>query len=209
MYARSSEGFADRAEEQYHEVLSIDPTHEITLSRLEELYRAARRWADVAGILERRTSGLLERLPACHVDPGQAERVQRVQRAARVDEVQVAIGGTILAGQHPLRQPVGPRDAGGVLVDVEVAVEMGVELGPGASDALAVALAQLDLVPVHLHHQVRHQLVQRVRGQGEGDREPAGGDDLRLEDVRAERDEDRPAEALRNDEGRHRRDRTE
>jgi tetratricopeptide (TPR) repeat protein len=60
---RETEGRLDLAERQYDAVLAIDPSHEAALSRLEELYRRAERFGELAEMLERRTSGLLERLP--------------------------------------------------------------------------------------------------------------------------------------------------
>ena len=57
-------------------------------------------------------------------------------------------------------------DACRVLVDVEVAVKVGVELRPGRADALAVAVVHLHLRSVDLEHQLGHQVVQVVGGQG-------------------------------------------
>ena len=56
-------GRAAEAEEQYNAVLAIQPSHEHALGRLEDLYRTTERWSDLAALLERRTAGLLERLP--------------------------------------------------------------------------------------------------------------------------------------------------
>ena len=43
---------------------------------------------------------------------------------------------------------------------------MGVKLSPRRADALAVTIVDVDLRTVDLHHQIRHQLVQVVGGQG-------------------------------------------
>src|SRR5262249_698715 len=60
---REGEGRTDLAEQQYEAVRAIDPSQESGVARLEELFRQSERWSELSGLLERRTAGLLERLP--------------------------------------------------------------------------------------------------------------------------------------------------
>lgn len=52
------------AERRYQEVLRGDPASDEALTQLERLYRQGRRFGDLVALLERRRSGLKERLPA-------------------------------------------------------------------------------------------------------------------------------------------------
>lgn len=63
--ARTDEkrGRVPHAERRYQEILKIDPGCEEALAQLERLYRQNRRLADLAALLERRRSGLLEQIP--------------------------------------------------------------------------------------------------------------------------------------------------
>jgi tetratricopeptide (TPR) repeat protein len=77
-------GRIPEAEEQYNSVLAIQPSHEHALGRLEEMYRTTDRWSDLAALLERRTAGLLERLP-----PG-PRRTSALRELAELYETKLA-----------------------------------------------------------------------------------------------------------------------
>jgi lipopolysaccharide biosynthesis regulator YciM len=81
---REATGSASAAEEQYQAVLAIDPSHPHPLAQLEKLYRGAERWTELASLLERRTAGLLERLP-----PGD-DRSTRLHELAWIYEEHLA-----------------------------------------------------------------------------------------------------------------------
>ena len=57
-------GQADQAEELYREILRLKSDDPIALGRVEEIYRVRGGWEDLANILEKRTSGPSESLPA-------------------------------------------------------------------------------------------------------------------------------------------------
>ena len=56
-------------------------------------------------------------------------------------------------------------DPGRVLVHVEVAVQVRVELRPGGTDPVPVSPTDIDLGSEDLEHQVRHQFVESVGGE--------------------------------------------
>jgi tetratricopeptide (TPR) repeat protein len=57
-------GEVDKAEEIYRAILRLKSDDAIALGRVEELARAQERWSDLADVLDKRTSGLMEALPA-------------------------------------------------------------------------------------------------------------------------------------------------
>ena len=75
----------DDAETRLHRALGIQPSCEEAMSRLETIYRQTDRLNELAPLLERRLSGLLERLP-----PGD----QRKLRALELADVYERLGNT-------------------------------------------------------------------------------------------------------------------
>lgn len=78
---REALGQVDQAEERYRAILDIRPDDAHALQRLEEITREQERWADLANVLERRTSGPLEALPA-----GPSRRVKLRELAGLYEE---------------------------------------------------------------------------------------------------------------------------
>src|SRR5581483_2249000 len=64
------------AEERYLAVLTLQPDDATALDRLEQLYRTQERWADLAGILEKRAAGPAEGGP-----PGPDRRARVLELA--------------------------------------------------------------------------------------------------------------------------------
>lgn len=77
---REALGQIDKAEQRYRAILSLKPDYTPALDRMEEIHRDAERWADLAALLEKRTSGALEALP-----PGR-ERRQKYRELADLYE---------------------------------------------------------------------------------------------------------------------------
>jgi tetratricopeptide (TPR) repeat protein len=82
---RERQGMMEDAEERLLRALGIQPACEEALSKLEAFYRQTGRLQDLAGLLERRLGGLLERLP-----PGE----QRKLRALELAQVYEQMGNT-------------------------------------------------------------------------------------------------------------------
>ena len=61
---REALGQMSEAEQRYRAILALKPDHAAALDRMEEILRSQERWSDLSGLLERRTSGPLEALPA-------------------------------------------------------------------------------------------------------------------------------------------------
>src|SRR2546429_4567630 len=70
----------------------------------------------------------LDRLRRRHVDSGHAQALERIHRPGALQERQVGLHRLGVARRDPLDEMVGSRDARCVLVNVEVAVEVGVKL---------------------------------------------------------------------------------
>jgi tetratricopeptide (TPR) repeat protein len=77
---REQLGQTAQAEERYQAILLLKPEDPLALNHLEHMYRSAERWDELAGILEKRTTGSLEALP-----PG-AERRRRALELAELQE---------------------------------------------------------------------------------------------------------------------------
>ena len=54
----------ERAEQSYQSILLLKPDDGAAMTRLEELFRRQERWDDLASLLEKRTTGALQPLPA-------------------------------------------------------------------------------------------------------------------------------------------------
>jgi tetratricopeptide (TPR) repeat protein len=65
-----------QAEERYLAILMLKPEDSEALDHLEHMYRAAERWDELAGILEKRTTGSVEQLP-----PGTERRRRALELA--------------------------------------------------------------------------------------------------------------------------------
>jgi tetratricopeptide (TPR) repeat protein len=74
---RERQGQIADAEERYVHALGIKPSDEPALERLEVLYRQAGRLQDLATLLEKRLSGMLERMP-----PGEPRRLRALELAS-------------------------------------------------------------------------------------------------------------------------------
>jgi tetratricopeptide (TPR) repeat protein len=61
---REALGQMDRAEERHRAILLLEPGDQRAMDRLEDIFRTQSRWADLASLLEKRTAGALEALPA-------------------------------------------------------------------------------------------------------------------------------------------------
>jgi tetratricopeptide (TPR) repeat protein len=57
-------GHTDKAEEIYRAILRLKSDDAVALARVEEIARAGERWSDLADVLDKRTSGPTEALPA-------------------------------------------------------------------------------------------------------------------------------------------------
>ena len=77
---REQLGQAAQAEERYQAILMLAPEDAEALDHLEHMYRAGERWEELAGILEKRTTGTVEALP-----PG-SERRRRGLELAELQE---------------------------------------------------------------------------------------------------------------------------
>jgi tetratricopeptide (TPR) repeat protein len=79
---REKQAQREDAEERYSRALGIDPASASALERLEALYRTHGRKQELASLLERRLSGLLERMPA-----GDQRKLRAVELASTYEEV--------------------------------------------------------------------------------------------------------------------------
>lgn len=73
---RTELGQHELAEERYQAIAMLSPEDTAALGQLEQMYRSQERWVDLAGILEKRTSGGAESLP-----PGSERRTKTLELA--------------------------------------------------------------------------------------------------------------------------------